>query len=148
MAWPPSTSGRATAWNAGSSTQWLVAGVGVALLLFVGRWGAELYTDQLWAGSVSTGASGALRRRALLGLGLDTIATLLATLWWAGNLMVAHRVALRLPTEAPGGNPRFRRLIAAREAHSVLGAHLVDTPDHPTRAAVDAVIRFLEERLR
>ncbi len=96
---------------------WLVVGVGVALLLFVGRWGAEWYTDQLWAGSVSTGASGALRRRALLGLGLDTIATLLATLWWAGNLMVAHRVALRLPTEAPGGNPRFRHLIAAREAH-------------------------------
>ncbi|MEK6597967.1 MAG: hypothetical protein AABY91_06515, partial [Gemmatimonadota bacterium] len=90
--------------------------MGVALLLFVGRWSAEWYTDQLWAGSVSPGASGALRRRALLGLGLGTIATLVATLWWAGNLRVAHRVALRLPTEAPGGNPRFRRLIAAQEA--------------------------------
>ncbi len=95
---------------------WLIAGFGVALLLFVGRWGAEWYTDQLWAGSVSTGASGALRRRTLLALGLDLIATLVAALWWTGNLMAVHRVALRLPPEAPGGNPRFRRLIAAREA--------------------------------
>lgn len=96
---------------------WLVAGVGAALLLFAGRWGAGWYTDQLWAGSVSTEASAALRRRALLGLGLDTIATLMAVLWWTTNLLIAHRVALRLPSEAPGGNPRFRRLIAAREAH-------------------------------
>lgn len=36
----------------------------------------------------------------------------------------------------------------AREAHSVLGAHLVDAPDQPTRRAVDQVIAFLTEQLR
>jgi fermentation-respiration switch protein FrsA (DUF1100 family) len=35
----------------------------------------------------------------------------------------------------------------AREAHSVLGAHLVDEPGHPTRQVVDQVIAFLREQL-
>lgn len=33
-------------------------------------------------------------------------------------------------------------------AHSVLAVHLVDTPGHPTRAALDRVLTFLDERLR
>ncbi|MEX0663230.1 MAG: dienelactone hydrolase family protein [Acidimicrobiia bacterium] len=42
------------------------------------------------------------------------------------------------------GNPNG----ISRFAHSVLTEHLVDTPGHPTRAALDRVLAFLEERLR
>jgi dienelactone hydrolase len=35
-----------------------------------------------------------------------------------------------------------------RRAHSVLTEFLVDTPGHPTRAALDRVMAFLAERLR
>jgi dienelactone hydrolase len=40
----------------------------------------------------------------------------------------------------PYGNPRM--------AHSVLTEHLVDEPGHPTRAALDRVLAFFEERLK
>jgi hypothetical protein len=33
-------------------------------------------------------------------------------------------------------------------AHSVLTEHFVDEPDHPTRDALDKVLRFFAERLR
>jgi dienelactone hydrolase len=39
----------------------------------------------------------------------------------------------------PHGNPRL--------AHSVVTEHLVDTPGHPTREALDRVIAFFHERL-
>ena len=42
------------------------------------------------------------------------------------------------------GNPHGIR----RNAHSVLTLELVDTPGHPTRAALDRVMAFLAERLR
>lgn len=35
-----------------------------------------------------------------------------------------------------------------KSAHSVLTEHFVDEPGHPTRAALDQVLRFLSERLR
>ena len=35
-----------------------------------------------------------------------------------------------------------------RSAHSVLTNHLVDEPGHPTRAALDQVLQFLDDRLR
>lgn len=41
------------------------------------------------------------------------------------------------------GNPHE----ISRFAHSVLTEHLVDTPGHPTRAALDRVLAFFEERL-
>jgi dienelactone hydrolase len=36
----------------------------------------------------------------------------------------------------------------SRFAHSVLTEHLVDSPGHPTRAALDQVLAFFDERLR
>jgi dienelactone hydrolase len=36
----------------------------------------------------------------------------------------------------------------SRFAHSVLTEHFVDAPDHPTRAALDQVLAFFDERLR
>jgi hypothetical protein len=42
------------------------------------------------------------------------------------------------------GNPHGIR----KSAHSVLTEELVDTPGHPTRAALDRVMAFLTERLR
>ena len=42
------------------------------------------------------------------------------------------------------GNPHGIR----KNAHSVLTLELVDTPGHPTRAALDRVMAFLAERLR
>ena len=42
------------------------------------------------------------------------------------------------------GNPHG----ISRFAHSVLTEHFVDAPDHPTRAALDRVLAFFDERLR
>ena len=97
-----------------------------AALLFAGRWLAVFLADRWWAETVSPAAVIVLTRRALLGLSLDAIGILVATLWFGANARALGRTVTGIPARERGGSPLFRGILQGPEARGglALGALL------------------------
>ena len=97
-----------------------------AALLFAGRWLAVFLADRWWAETVSPAAVIVLTRRALLGISLDAIGILVATLWFGANARALGRTVTGIPARERGGSPLFRGILQGPEARGglALGALL------------------------
>ncbi len=93
--------------------------LGVAGLLFLGRWLALFLADRWWAASVSPAAGVVLTRRALLRLGLDVAGVTVAVVWFAAQARAVLSSITALPSRERSGHTGFRELVSRPAARPV-----------------------------
>jgi hypothetical protein len=93
-----------------------VGGALLVALLSLGRWLSTFLADRWWAQSVSPATTVFTTQLALLRLGLDLLAIVLATLWFVGNARAILHTGQLVPGRDRGGNPAVRRAMQARSA--------------------------------
>ena len=144
------------------------AGVGAVGMCFTGGFALGMMLDETTRAPVLSQPSLPFavgkRRRAAVGISDDDLATIseraaagacVMGLRFTGDTLVpAQRFAtlrdalgdgfIAVEIDSSKGNPHGIK----RSAHSVLTLDLVDEPGHPTRAALDQVLDFFDERLR
>lgn len=104
---------------------WII--VGVVLLLFAGRWAAELVTERWWADTISPEAGRFVTRYRLLRFLLDTAGVVLASAWFITNFYIIYRAI---------GSVQVPRRVANLEIHEAL------TPRALLLTAIGAGIGF------
>ncbi len=78
-----------------------IALTGLTGLLFAGRWAAEFLSERWWIDTVSPAGAVFGTRWALVRLGLELGAILVAAVWFSVNLLLAVRLRARLADEPP-----------------------------------------------
>jgi hypothetical protein len=78
-----------------------IALAGLTGLLFAGRWTAEFLSERWWIDAVSPAGAVFGTRWALLRLGLELGAILVAAAWFSGNLLLAVQLRARLTDDQP-----------------------------------------------
>jgi len=84
----------------------------VAALLFAGRWAASLLAQRLWAAPFGVAAVQWMTRTAVLRLLLDLSASLLASVWFCGHLVVVVRGVERVQLSRGGAEGAGRDAVS------------------------------------
>jgi hypothetical protein len=94
--------------------RWFAGIASVVVLLYVGRWGVSFLAERWWAATISPAALSAVTRWQLLGIGLDTLAVLLASCWFALQALLVARTVARVATTATVGSLPLREIVPTR----------------------------------
>jgi uncharacterized protein UPF0182 len=93
----------------------LTAAVGaVVVLLFAGRWTATLLADRWWAAEFSPAAASFVTDWHLLRLTLDLCASLVASAWFIGHLLLVYRAVGTVQVRRNVANLEFREALTPR----------------------------------
>jgi uncharacterized membrane protein (UPF0182 family) len=86
----------------------------IVVVLFAGRWSAGFLAERWWATTLSTPASRFVSNWALLGLLLDAIAVLTASLWFALQALLVTRSVVSVQVSHRVGDLQLRELVPTR----------------------------------
>ena len=86
----------------------------LVVLLYIGRWGASFLTERWWAATISPATVLAVTRWQLLGLGLDAVAVLVASCWFAVQALLVARAVATVSVYRNIGNLQVREAIPTR----------------------------------
>lgn len=93
----------------------LIGGVAlVVVLLYLGRWSAAFLTERWWAATISEAAVRTVTRWQLLGVGLDVVAVLVASAWFALQGLVVARAVATVHVSRSIGNLEVREAVPTR----------------------------------
>ena len=96
-------------------TRRLLGGIALlVVLLYIGRWTVSFVTERWWAATISAAAVQAVTRWQLLGLGLDVVAVLIASGWFALQALLVARAVATVSVTRRIGDLEFRDAIPTR----------------------------------
>ena len=85
--------------------------IGIASLLFLGRWTTAVVAERWWAGTISSDVRGFVGQVQVLKFVLDVLGTLIASTWFVGNFYIVYRAI---------GSVHVSRRVANLEIHEAL----------------------------
>ncbi len=96
-------------------TRRLLSGIAlVVVLLYVGRWSAAFLSERWWAATISPAAVDAVTRWRLLGAGLDGLAIVIASCWFALQALLVARAVATVSVARNIGNLQVREALPMR----------------------------------
>lgn len=94
--------------------RWLAGIASVVLLLYLGRWGVNFLAERWWAATISPAALAAVTRWELLGIGLDTVAVVVASCWFALQALLVARTMATVADSTTFGKLPIREFVPTR----------------------------------